>query len=219
MKAARRDDLLWGLVDFLLFPYLHFSTICYCGGFNDGFQTASRQLIWSTLHRICLGNLVYFGVYCLFGGVNGIVDGCSGASAKRALERERTTVELAKRCLEEARSELKILGESGKGGNGGTRTTKNAIDDLRTKLKGAEEQLVLIRESNTMLWEESQKARKKLSEVQSQSQFNVLKTSTSPQMEKMKSVEVKRASLEAEKDSLLRDVESWKAVCTDFCLV
>ena len=47
----------------------------------------------------------------------------------------------------------------------------------------------------------------------------MLKTSTSPQMEKMKSVEVKRASLEAEKDSLLRDVESWKAVCTDFCLV
>ena len=130
------------------------------------------------------------------------------ASAKRASERERTAAELAKRSLEEARSELTVLHEGEKDGNGGTSASEKEMEDLRTKLKSAEEQLVLIRESNTMLREESQKVNKKLSEVQSQ--FNSLKTSTAPQSEKMKSMQVEQASLQAEKESLSREVDAWK---------
>ena len=128
------------------------------------------------------------------------------ASAKRASERERTSAELAKRSLEEARSELKVMREGDKEG-GGT-TTEKEMDDLRTKLKGAEEQLVLIHDSNKHLREESQKVNKKLSEIQSQ--FKVLKMSTAPQSEKMKSMQVEQASLQAEKESLSREVEAWK---------
>eukprot|EP00579_Thalassiosira_antarctica_P013616 CAMPEP_0201939780 /NCGR_PEP_ID=MMETSP0903-20130614/43907_1 /ASSEMBLY_ACC=CAM_ASM_000552 /TAXON_ID=420261 /ORGANISM="Thalassiosira antarctica, Strain CCMP982" /LENGTH=2217 /DNA_ID=CAMNT_0048481399 /DNA_START=64 /DNA_END=6717 /DNA_ORIENTATION=- len=130
------------------------------------------------------------------------------ASAKRASERERTAAELAKRSLEEARSELKVLRESDEDGTGNTRTTEREMDNIRTKLKSAEEQLVLIRESNTMLREESQKVSKKLSEVQSR--FQSLKSSTAPQTERMKGMEVERASLVAEKDSLSREVDAWK---------
>jgi nucleoprotein TPR len=130
------------------------------------------------------------------------------ASAKRASERERTAAELANRSLEEARSDLKAMREVGKDNEGGSSASDKEMGDIRAKLNGAEEQLVLLRESNIMLREESQKVTKKLSEVQSQ--FDTLKFSTAPQTEKMKSMEVERASLEAEKESLSREVEAWK---------
>ena len=130
------------------------------------------------------------------------------ASAKRATERERTASELAKRSAEEARSELKVFQESIKEGKGGAAFTEMDLTDLRNKLKSAEEQLVLIRESNTMLREESQRSSKKLAEVQSE--LNTLKSDSAPQMEKMKNMEVEKASLEAEKASLSLEVEAWK---------
>ncbi|KAL7539107.1 hypothetical protein ACHAXR_009024, partial [Thalassiosira sp. AJA248-18] len=130
------------------------------------------------------------------------------ASAKRASERERTAAELAKRSLEESRSELKVLRDGDDAGNGGTGATEKETENLRSKIKGAEEQLVLLRESNTMLREESQKVTKKLSEVQSH--FLSLKSSSAPTADKMKNMEVERASLEAEKDSLSREVDAWK---------
>jgi len=130
------------------------------------------------------------------------------ASAKRALERERTAVELAKRSVEEAQSELKALRETDKAGAGSAGEAEKKVDGLRVKLKSAEEQLLLIRESNTMLREESQKVSKKMSEVQSQ--LNKLRASTAPQSEKMKGMEVEQAALVAEKDSLAREVEAWK---------
>ena len=82
------------------------------------------------------------------------------------------------------------------------------MSDLREKLKSAEEQLVLLRESNTMLREESHKVTKKLFELQSQ--FDTLKSSTAPQTKMINNMEVERASLEAEKESLSREVEAWK---------
>lgn len=130
------------------------------------------------------------------------------ASAKRASERERTAAELTNRSLEEARSELKALREQDKDNIGGISASEKAMSDLREKLKSAEEQLVLLRESNTMLREESHKVTKKLSELQSQ--FDTLKSSTAPQTKMINNMEVERASLEAEKESLSREVEAWK---------
>ena len=88
------------------------------------------------------------------------------ASAKWALERERTAAELANRSLEEARSELKAMREVGKDNDGGSSASDKEIGDLLAKLNGTEEQL-LLRESNIMLRKESQKVSKKLSEAQS----------------------------------------------------
>ena len=88
------------------------------------------------------------------------------ASAKWASERERTAAELANRSLEEARSELKAMREVGKDNDGGYSASDKEIGDLRAKLNGTEEQL-LLRESNIMLRKESQKVTKKLSEAQS----------------------------------------------------
>ena len=88
------------------------------------------------------------------------------ASAKWASERERTAAELANRSLEEARSELKAMQEVGKDNDGGYSASDKEIGDLRAKLNGTEEQL-LLRESNIMLRKESQKVTKKLSEAQS----------------------------------------------------
>jgi nucleoprotein TPR len=130
------------------------------------------------------------------------------ASAKRASERERTAADLANRSLEEARSELKVLRELDKDNVGGTSASEEEMCDLREKLNGAEEQLVLLRESNTMLREESHKVTKKLSEVQSQ--FDALKSSTASHTKMINTMEVERASLEAEKESLSREVEAWK---------
>lgn len=129
------------------------------------------------------------------------------ASVKRSSERERAAAELAKRSLEEARSELKVLREGtiieGAGG-----ASVSEIDNLRSKLKSAEDQLVLIRESNTMLREESQKVAKKLSDVTTE--FNLFKSSTCSQIEQVKNMEIMRSSLEAEKESLSQEVEAWK---------
>jgi nucleoprotein TPR len=130
------------------------------------------------------------------------------ASAKRASERERIAAELTNRSLEEARSELKVLRELEKDNIGGASASEKAMCDLRVKLNSAEEQLVLLRESNTMLREESHKVTKKLSEVQSQ--LDSLKSSTAPQTKMINNMEVERASLEAEKESLSREVEAWK---------
>ncbi|KAL3809139.1 hypothetical protein ACHAXA_007242 [Cyclostephanos tholiformis] len=79
------------------------------------------------------------------------------ASAKRASERERTAAELANRSLEEARSELMVLREVGKDDVGGASASEKEMGDLRAKLNGAEEQLVLLRESNIMLREQKKR--------------------------------------------------------------
>ena len=117
-------------------------------------------------------------------------------------------VDLADRSIEEARSELKTMREVDKGNDGGYSASDKEIGDLCAKLNGAEEQLILLCKNNIMLREESQKVTKKLSEVQFQ--FDTLKFSTAPQTERMKSMEVERASLEAEKESLSREIEAWK---------
>lgn len=128
------------------------------------------------------------------------------ASAKRAAERERTATELAKRSLEESRSELKVLLESNK--EGGIVTAEKDLSELRTKLNQAEEQLVLIGESNKTLREDSERSKKKLTEVLLE--FSEAKAAAAPQTEKINSMEVEKASLESEKASLLREVDAWK---------
>jgi len=128
------------------------------------------------------------------------------ASAKRATERERTAAESAKRSLEETRSELKVLLENNKSTAG--EVTEGELSTLKQKLSRAEDQLVLVGESNKTLREESERAKKKLSEVSDE--LTRLKASSAPNTEKIKSMEVEKATLEAEKASLSRDLDAWK---------
>jgi len=129
------------------------------------------------------------------------------SSAKRESERERTAAELAKKSLEEARSELKILRESNKAGIDGSKSVME-LNDLRSKLKSAEEQLVLLKESNTTLREQSTKMSKQLKDVQAQ--LSSANAAATPSKEKIRSMEVEKASLEAEKESLSREADAWK---------
>ena len=129
------------------------------------------------------------------------------SSAKRESERERTSAELAKKSLEEARSELKILREKSEADINGSKSAKE-MAAIRSKLNTAEEQLVLLKESNTTLREQSTKMSKQLKSVQSE--LSSAKAAVAPSKEKIMSMEVEKASLVAERDSLSREVESWK---------
>lgn len=128
------------------------------------------------------------------------------SSAKRAAERERTAAEMAKKSLDEARSELKVLRDSTKEGE--SAAAGKDLEELRNKLKASDDQLVLVRESNTMLREETQRLTKKLSDVQNE--CKELKTAALPNNEKLSKLEVEKAALEAEKTSLSREVDAWK---------
>ena len=125
------------------------------------------------------------------------------ASARRASERERAAADLAKRGLEGARSELKAARE---GADAGDAAAGGDADGARAQLRGAEEQLVLVRESNVMLREESQKAGRRVAELQAD--LDKLKSAAAPREEKMKNMEVERAALVAEKESLSREVRN-----------
>lgn len=129
------------------------------------------------------------------------------ASSKRAAERERTTADMAKKSLDEARAELKVIRDGSKNdGNAGT--SNQDTSELRNELKTANDQLVLVRESNTMLREETQRLAKKLADLESE--CKELKTAASPNNKKLSDMEVEKAALEAEKASLSREVDAWK---------
>ncbi len=129
------------------------------------------------------------------------------SSAKRESERERTAAELAKKSLEEARSEVKILRDSNRADNDGSKSAKE-LNVLRSKLKSAEEQLLLLKESNTALREQSTKMSEQLKSVQAQ--LSSANAAATPSKEKIRSMEVEKASLEAEKESLSREADAWK---------
>ena len=128
------------------------------------------------------------------------------ASSKRTAERERTAAEMTKKSLEEARSEIKVLRDGSK--EGSSAPVDKGTSELRNQLNTANDQLVLVRESNTMLREETQRLTKKLSDVEAE--CKELKTAASPNNEKLSNLEVEKAALVAEKDSLSREVDAWK---------
>jgi len=129
-------------------------------------------------------------------------------SARRTSERERAAAAVTKRTLEEARAELEVL-QRGEG-NVDKENVKSAQerDADAAKIRKAEEQLVLLRESNKLLREEAEKTARSLQEAQKE--LDAKMKSAAPTEAKCRQLEVDKAALVAEKASLAREVDAWK---------
>jgi FtsZ-binding cell division protein ZapB len=124
-------------------------------------------------------------------------------AARRTAERERAATVVVKRSLDEARAEIKMLQEKDTvgidGGIGG---------DQAEKLKNLEMQSTLLRESNQLLRAETLKLEASLKT--SQFELDETKAKLEPLEKSQRDSEVEKLALEAEKDSLKRDLETWK---------
>ena len=124
-------------------------------------------------------------------------------AARRTAERERAATVVLKRSLEEARVEMKALQELQVVGG-----QEKPIEGLTEKLKNAEMQITLLHESNQLLREETAKLEKALKS--SHSELDEIKGKLEPSEKYQRELEVQKVGLEAEKDSLKRDLEAWK---------
>jgi nucleoprotein TPR len=126
-------------------------------------------------------------------------------SAKRKADRERAAASVVRRSLDEARAELKAMhDEQDSEGTSGRET----VNDLIEKVRVAENQLNLLRDSNTLLREEAEKLRTTV--LSSKNEVDAFKTSSASSEEMKKNLDGKIAALEAEKLSLKKELDSWK---------
>lgn len=124
-------------------------------------------------------------------------------SARRTAERERAAAALAKRSLDEARAELKILQENTQGGG-----SIADVDELKEKLRNAEEQSRLLGESNSHLRQEMTKLEAKFSTTIEE--LEKTKKAAQPTEKRQQELETDKAGLLSEKESLLREINDWK---------
>jgi len=127
-------------------------------------------------------------------------------SARRSAERERAAAEIAKRSLQELRAEFEREQNEVKDVVGSSNLETTA--SLQTKLKVAEDQVVLLRESNKMLRLETEKLGKTVEALKNQ--INDAQGAFEPIKKKCAALEVANSGLEAEKASLSREVEAWR---------
>lgn len=126
-------------------------------------------------------------------------------SARRAAERERAAAAIAKRSLDEARAELKVLQESTQGSIAGAASD---IEGMKEKLIAAEQQTKLLGESNSHLRAEVKKLEASLSNAQTD--LTSAKSASAPSEKRQKELEAENAGHVAEKESLLREINDWK---------
>ena len=129
-------------------------------------------------------------------------------SARRTAERERAAAEIAKRSLDQLRAEIELLQNEGTKESSVDLSSVDSAVAIAAKLKQAEDQLVLLRESNTMLRAETEKLSQSVEISQNEAQG--AKNALEPTKEISRSLEVDKAALEAEKASLIREVDAWK---------
>ena len=123
-------------------------------------------------------------------------------AARRTAEREKAASAVTKRSLDEARAELKILQEQ-------TTTAGPSINaDTEERLKKAEEQLIILQESNRLLRDEGKKLQEHVTSTKAE--LEQQKLSIAPLEQKEKDFSVEKAVLVAERSSLQRELESWK---------
>ena len=124
-------------------------------------------------------------------------------SARRTADRERAATAVVMRSLDEARVEMKLLQENEALVHQGLIGSDQAI-----KLKNADIQITLLRESNQLLRDETAKFETSLE--RSQSELSDIKSRLVPTETYQHDLEVQRSVLEAEKSSLQRELETWK---------
>jgi nucleoprotein TPR len=126
-------------------------------------------------------------------------------TARRSAERERAVAAVAKRSLDEARVELKVMEESSKGVDAGDGAD---MDALKEKLRAAEGQSRLLGDSNAHLREEFEKLKNNTSSLEEE--LDTTKKAAQPSEKRQQELETEKAGLIAEKESLLREIDDWK---------
>jgi len=124
-------------------------------------------------------------------------------ASRRTAEREKAASAVIKRSLDEARTELRVLEESKL-----TKERSHSSTKMGDKLQAAEEQLILLRESNKLLRGEGMSFQQSIGKLKIalSEQKDSLKTITKSE----KDLIVERAALESERKSLHRELEDWK---------
>ena len=134
---------------------------------------------------------------------------------RHTAERERATSAVAKRSLDEARVELELLQKRAKTGEGDVHSHAAEADkENKNLMKKSDEQITLLRESNALLREESERMRAKLDSAQKE--LDEVKNSLGPSELKVRELEVDLAAAASEKESLSRQIESWKGRMQNF---
>ena len=126
-------------------------------------------------------------------------------TARRAMERQRAAAAVAKRSLDEARAELKVLQENSQAERASEGGDMGA---LKEKLRAAEEQSRLLGDSNFHLRGELEKLEAKTSRLTEE--LDSAKESAQPSEKRSQELEAEKAGLIAEKESLLREINDWK---------
>lgn len=123
-------------------------------------------------------------------------------AARRTAEREKAASAVTKRSLDEARAELKILQEQ-------TTAAGPSINaEMEERLKKAEEQLIILQESNRLLRDEGKKLHENLASTKAE--LDAQKLAFVPLEQQERDFSVQKAVLVAERSSLQRELESWK---------
>ena len=127
-------------------------------------------------------------------------------TAKRSIDREKAAGNVLKSSLEEVRAELKALKDAA--GNSDSATAKE-LEETKSKLIETEDQLRLLRDSNKVLREDCEKSKHSIAELNRE--ISVLKEAAKPLEKAGHDAGVRIAQLESEKESLVREVSSWKS--------
>lgn len=127
-------------------------------------------------------------------------------TAKRTIDREKAAGNVLKSNLEEVRAELTAL----KDASGDSESTvSKELTETKSKLDEAENQLRLLRDSNKVLREETEKSNSLLAEAKQE--ISTLKEAAEPLEKAGHDASARIAQLEAEKESLTREVAAWRA--------
>lgn len=127
-------------------------------------------------------------------------------TAKRIVDREKAAGNVLRSSLAEVRAELKSLQDAS--GSSESVVAKQ-LEESQSKLAEAEDQLRLLRDSNKVLREESEKSETLAKQLKQE--IENLKEATKPLEKASQNASIRIAQLEAEKESLSRDVAAWKA--------
>jgi nucleoprotein TPR len=125
-------------------------------------------------------------------------------SARRNAEAERAAAEIAKRSLEELRIEIDVLTKSKRDSN----STVDDIAVIESKLKQAEDQVDVLKESNRLLREETSRLQEFISKTKTENTDMVNKLQSAEQ--RCLVLETDKSALEAEKTSLNKELGDWK---------
>lgn len=126
-------------------------------------------------------------------------------TARRSVDREKSVCNILRRSLDEAREEIQATQSRG--------VTATEISDADAqaameKVQASVDDIKILKDSNKLLREENEKALSRLSTVEIE--LVSVKTAAEPTEKTLRELTLKITSLEAEKDSLEREVAAWK---------